>query len=615
MRWIVLALSLGATIVSLILGVLAIWQLVSGGGSGVASGSAFTWITIILLLLSAVISLLGGILAFNKRKIAGVFLVIAALICLFAHSGTRVFGWIYLAAGALAFVSSSFFGRSEEDYGEFEDEDEDDEDEDTDEEEESRERDVFRVRAGSGRHDDNFSVGGKRKERASKIKLDREEYSLSGDGISKMAEPFRARTLKVCPACGASVGIEHKFCYICGNQLQSARPLHESHVADADSVGLSANSAPSVDSPSVLRDFQMVSPLDGSEPSRNEAWWQADDKVGGKTDGSIVDNSQRSVEEEDLLDEVPEDAMPHRVFVKPSRKDEQAELNHSYMVDPDNSYQEFSNYTRRRKRRRNTLARRILGPMILLLAVSGAAWMLLSIRKVPPPPPPVVIDTPNPDPNPIVAPPEPTIWEQIQIEEPTRGIVTGSNVNIRQSHSTAEQIVTKLNAGARVDVLGQWVGVSGTLSGPWFNIRTDGKDGWIYGQYFQPLDGRQATLPRGYTNALLKSFGSDKTELSDQLGQPTRQTPTTMTWAGLTIDLRGNDLVRLQISGPQHVLQNVVTVGMTEEELYKKVGYPSDCNYRTRQLRYIENGDGGAVQGMAVILQNGKIQSITVGNI
>jgi hypothetical protein len=166
------------------------------------------------------------------------------------------------------------------------------------------------------------------------------------------------------------------------------------------------------------------------------------------------------------------------------------------MVDPDDSYQEFSNYTRRRKRRRNTLTRRILGPLILLLAVSGAAWLLLGINRVPPPPPePVIVEPLPPEPEPIVVLPQLTIWEQIQIENPTRGIVTGASVNIRQSNVATGPVVTRLSAGARGDVIEQRLG-SGQHPGPWFNIRFDGRTGWIYGQFFQPLDGRPATLPR-----------------------------------------------------------------------------------------------------------------------
>jgi hypothetical protein len=537
------------------------------------SGSAFTWTTDVLLLMSAVISLIGGILAFNRRKIGGIFIVMAALICLFIHPSTRVYGWVYLAAGALAFVVR---GSSDYDYEEgagFDDEDEHGEDAD---DEEDIEREIFSARSIGGHREDSREspYGGKRRERASRIRLDREEYSLSGDVIPKMGEPLRIRSSKVCPSCGASVGIEHKFCYTCGS------PLHGTRVTVVDpAAGLAAET-----------------------PSPDE----------GVDTKPVPENEDTEMA---APEEAREEAAPHRIFVRPSKEDS-AESNQSFTVDPDNSYQEFSNYTRRRKRRRNSLARRVLGPLVLLLAVSGAAWLLLGLRKVsdPVPPPAVVYTTPEPEP--FVPPPEPAIWDRIQMEDPARGVVTGSNVNVRQDHSVTGQIITKINSGTRAEIIGQWTGVTGALSGTWFNIRSNGRDGWIYGQYFQPLDGRQATLPGGYTTALLNSFGSDRAELAVQLGQPTRQTATTMTWTGLTMELRGdNNVVRLQVTGAQHVLQNEVAVGMTDEAFYRKVGYPSDYNQRTGQLRYVEIGGAGAEQGMVVRMQNGKVQSITVGNI
>jgi hypothetical protein len=98
--------------------------------------------------------------------------------------------------------------------------------------------------------------------------------------------------------------------------------------------------------------------------------------------------------------------------------------------------------------------------------------------------------------------------------------------------------------------------------------------------------------------------------LAAQLGQPTRQTPTTITWAGLAATLSGDNVTRLQITGTQHVLQNELAIGMTEEALYRRIGYPSD--YRGGQLRYVEIGTTD--QGMLLRLQNGRLQSITVGN-
>ena len=596
MHWIVLALSLGTMIVSLIHGVLGIWQLVSIGNS------VFTWTTGILLLASAFIALIGGILAFNRRKTGGIFLIAAALTCIFIHPSTRVYGWVHLAAGLLAFLIRSF-----PKYDEFEGEEFEDGDEYEAEEEYEEEKNTFSTRTISGKGEDSqvFSFDNKRKERASRINLDREEYSLSGEGISMISEPLRVRSSKVCPACGASVGIDHKFCYTCGN------PLYGTRMVNADSAGLTDVSAYQ-DIPSAFIDFQTTSST-GAEPAQDDSLWRVDGEEGGDDEGETGTKAGKydGSYEESPEDEAPEEIMSPRIFVKPSREDE-TELKSPFMVDPDDSYQEFSNYTRRRKRKRSTLTRRILGPLVLLLAVSGAAWLLLGMRKVPEPVPPVVIEEPPVVIEPVVVVPEPAAWDQIQIEAPARGVVTGNGVNIRQSNAATGAVVTKLNSGARVDVIEQRDGTA-PHPGPWFNIRVDGRTGWIYGQFFQLLDGRQATLPRGYTATLLSSFGSDRPGLTSQLGQPTRQTPAAMTWTGLTAELRGDNVARLQLTGAQHVLQNELAVGITEEALYRRVGYPSD--FRAGQLRYVEISDGGAEQGIIVRLQNGRVQSITVGNI
>ena len=592
MRWIVLALSLGAMIVSLMHGVLVMWQLVTGGGAIMVGGVPFTWMTNILLLSSAVITLIGGILAFNGRKAGGFFLATAAFICFFAHPSTRVYGVVHLIAAVLAFLVRKTPDYDDEESGGFVDEGE----YDYDAEENEEEKNLFGSRAlGSKRKNaQEFSYNDKRKERASRINLNREEFSLRGDDVSKINEPLRIRSSKVCPACGASVGIDHKFCYTCGSPLYGAR------LTSAD-LGLAPDAPSSQDPSSAFRGFQMVSPTDDAKPARDDSLWTKSDKYDG--------NYEKAPEEEDE-DEIPEEPTPHRIFMKSSREDE-AEDN-SFMVDPDDSYQEFSNYTRRRKRRRNTLMRRILGPLVLLLAVSGAAWMLLGgLTREPPEPPPLPpIPIPDPEPIPIISPP--AIWELLQMEAPARGVVTGTNVNIRQSNAATGPVVTRLSAGARGEIIEQRDGAP-PHPGPWYNIRFNGRTGWIYGQFFQALDGRAATLPRGYTAELLNSFGTNRMELVEQLGAPTRQTPAAMTWTGITAELRGEDVVRLQITGAQHVLQNELAVGLTEEILYRRVGYPSD--FRGGSLRYVESGDGGAERGMVLRLQNGRIQSITVGNI
>jgi predicted nucleic acid-binding Zn ribbon protein len=605
MRWIVLALSLGAAIMSLIHGVFEIW--ISSGSAGFpaeAAGDAFTWVTIVLLGASAVFALVGGVLAFNRRRSGGIFLVISALICFFAHLYTRYYGGIYLVGGILTFFLHGPSEYDDEEDYDYEDEEYDDGDEDEDNDEEEEEENFPDER---GREKERafraFSYG-KRRARSmtfkenfkGNFKGNKGGYDPDDERFSKLNEPVRTRSSKVCPVCGASVGIDHKFCYTCGSPLHTASSPEKTETAAYESpsspvivsVGEDATRQEEQESPSLFKDFQTIFPSD-SRP--------------------------KSDEEDNESGELPP-SPPHRVFVKPAVEDNGPVIKHPLLINPDDSYQEFSNYTRRRKRRRHSLLRRILAPLVLLVAIGSSAWFLLGLRKVPEP------DLPVPPPIPLYEPSEsddqqakPVLEESgglpvLRIDAPARGVVVGSNVNVRPDHSISGTAITRLNADARVDLLDRWEGVSGNLSGPWFQVRTGGREGWIYGQYLQPLDARPSTLPEGYTASLLKTFGANKMELTNQLGQPTRQTATTLTWSGLTANFRGeNEIVRLQATSARHVLLNGVTVGMTDEQLYKNVGYPSD--YRSGQLRYIESGN----QGMSVTMKNGKIQTVTVGNI
>ncbi|MDR2180130.1 MAG: SH3 domain-containing protein [Synergistaceae bacterium] len=632
MRWIVLALSLGAAIMSLIHGVFEIW--ISSGSAGFpveTSGDAFTWVTFALLGAAAIFALVGGVLAFNRRRSGGFFLVVSALLCFFAHPYTRYYGGIYLVGGILAFFLHNSSGyddeeEDEEDYedGEYDDDESDEEDEydedndDEDDEEKDFPEDRFKnkhLKAFSyGKKRERFAPFGIRNESRKENRSENRSENRDDEGFSKLNERLRARSSKVCPACGASVGIDHKFCYTCGSPLHtsSSSIKTDSKAAgyDSSSVILSVGDEGSrqdevLRQDEALRQDEVLRPED--LPQENASRFKEFQSI-FPTDGA---RDEENPEEEEFPPSVP-----HRVFVKPAMENRESVTKHHLLINPDDSYQEFSNYTRRRKRRRHSLVRRILAPLILLFAIGGAAWFLLGSSKVREDelPVPLPIDPKAtsqdfrafPDPEPVVEEGLPNI----SIASPARGVVIGSNVNVRPNHSISGAAITKLNADTRVDLLDRWEGVSGNLSGPWFQIRTGGREGWIYGQYLQPLDGRSSTFPESYTAKLLKTFGASKEELTSQLGQPTRQTATTLTWPGLTVNFRGeNEIVRLHLNSAKHILLNGVAVGIPEEQLYKNVGYPSD--YKSGQLRYIESGN----QGMSVTMKSGKIQSITVGNI
>jgi hypothetical protein len=652
MRLMVLALSLGTGIMSLIHGAMVMRLPPEGVVSAAETSANFTWQTCALLGVSAVFALLGGVLAFNRRRFGGILLLIAAAICFFVHRDTLYYGGIYLAGGVMAFFCrrTSREEDEEEDFGDDEDAYQDEEDDEMEDYEENGEEDEFdedSVKKSPGRAKNvrHFPAGEGDRERALRFKENKETYGLGKDSLSKLNEPVRLRSSKVCPVCGASVGIEHKFCYSCGTAL------HTSHLAETPA---GADSGPR------------------EKRSDDERFPEAEKNIGGKRFGGKISDENDEFED-DKFDEEPNDAgpegdfeedseedseedfkedfkenfkkdfkaaikknsvprnapeqveisSPNKIFVKPAG-DEDVIPKRPISIKPDDSYQMFGNYARRRKHRRRPFLRRVLGMFFLLAAVGGTAWFLLGIRTAPekdlPAPPLPVDDLPPIASNDLAVPGEglagpDDILAALRINPPTRGVVTGSNVNVRPDHSTAGAVVTKLNQGDRAEVAGLWKGVSRSLSGTWYQIRLAGGDaasereGWIFGQYFQPLDSRPTTLPQGYTALLLTAFGSDGAELASHLGQPNRQTPTALTWPGLTASLRGGEVTRLQVTSAKHVFQNGIAVGITDEMLYQNMGHPSD--YRSGQLLYLESAN----QGVSVQMKNGKIQSITVGNI
>jgi hypothetical protein len=430
MRWIVLALTLGAAIMSLIHGVFEILSS-SGSVAGLpleASGGAFTGLTVFLLGISTIFALVGGVLAFNRRRAGGIFLLVAAAICFFAHPNVRHYGVIYFLGGiATFFLRRSFeedydededyeesdeseddaYNREEDEYDDDEAEDDEGEDDEEDEyERPTRERERFRP----------FSFGRKGKqgkqERPAKMKQ-KEEYRLERENLTRLNESLKGRSSKVCPACGASVGIDHKFCYNCGAPLHTASPAPE----PAPSYDLPSSPNTTImsleeenprESTPVFSDFQPVFPSD--TPPRPAA----------KQEPEWDDRQEEMEMEEDIEDEEEEEiatkrrgyekeapsSYPHRVFVKPT-EEEQPVVKRPLIINPDRSYREFSDYTRRRKRKRHSLARRVVGLSLLALAVGGSAWFLLGLRRAPGP----VIDPDSPIVNPIPggppAPPPP----------------------------------------------------------------------------------------------------------------------------------------------------------------------------------------------------------------
>ena len=293
------------------------------------------------------------------------------------------------------------------------------------------------------------------------------------------------------------------------------------------------------------------------------------------------------------------------------------------------SYQEFSKYSRRAKKRKRSAGRKVLSILLLVSAVGGALYFLLGLRKLPPgdlPPMvrPEVINvadsnnsrqnqpTPAVDNSSVAEPVSVAVTENLlpnftPERNPSIGMVIGSNVNVRADHSTSSNRITRLSVNSRVEIIGTFNVTSGQYQGVWYNIKTGGREGWIYGRYLQPLG---SGIPAGYSNALLKSFGDNKSELTETLGQPTRSSNTSIEWRGLTASLRGDDITRLRLTSSNHELQNGLKVGMSQTALLQIMGYPSGVSNKIMQY------NEGSKTGLSVQLdKNNAISSITVNEV
>ena len=100
MSWVILALTLGASITSIIHGVFMLF-----GSLSVNSGALFEVSETILACLpvvSAIFALIGGIVAFNRSKWGALFIFIAAGLCV-PSKDTWLYGGIYFFAMLLCF--------------------------------------------------------------------------------------------------------------------------------------------------------------------------------------------------------------------------------------------------------------------------------------------------------------------------------------------------------------------------------------------------------------------------------------------------------------------------------------------------------------------------------
>ena len=594
MSWIILALTLGASITSIIHGVFMLF------GSLTISTAAIPGIPSTMLavlpIISAVFALIGGIIAFNQSKWGALFLILATALCVPARD-TWLYGGLYFFAALLCFFLRP---RQQGEYDYAEDYDDGQENDTAD-----------------GYGNNNYDSGQDFYYEQDLIP-EQPKFPASGtldDDVSPQVnnEPpkVRRRMTKVCPECMAVVSRESHFCPSCGAKL---------FVAPSDEIDDTPPEEPNAE-PELSLDDQLLIPAVKPEPGQPVQEQRQPENFSDNDDNDDGDDYMSSAQ-----------AVPANYRVQIPRRSIQAGRRANNDLDEAaSSYQEFSKYTRRSKKRKRSAGRKVLSIMLLVAAVGGALYFLLGLRKLPPgdlPPMvrPEVVQVSNRqrDNNNANSRPVPTIEEtiaqpvEVAVSEnqlpnftpdrtPTSGTITGNGVNVRADHTTSANRITRLNGGAKVDIIGSFNVPSGQFSGIWYNIRTGGRDGWVYGRYVQPLG---SGLPSGYSNALLKSFGSTKSQLVEALGNPTRNTSSSAEWSGLTATLRGEDITRLRLTNSSRELQNGLKTGMSQTALLQIMGYPSSVSNRTW------NYNEGSRTGVSVQLgTNNSVSNITVNEI
>ena len=634
MSWIILALTLGASITSLIHGVFMLFGSLSITGAAIPGIPSTMLAT--LPVISAIFALIGGIIAFNQSKWGALFLFIAMGLCA-ATRDTWLYAGLYFFAGVFCFLLRPkqqndydfIYGDEEEDY-------------------EENEENASPYAGREGRdfyyEDDspvviNTPPGEKKHSPFRKITPDINPQPLDDDiGLQLNSEPpkVRKRMSKSCPECGAIVSRDERICPNCGAKLFVA--------VDNDITPESLMPVNPVDEDMTIPTVSehLASPVNiNDEPERITSLEDFPDEDENIPTVERVEEINLNMEEEDEDMSTAQTVSPSYRVTKPRRIEQEFEPQRVNMkrgrprnIDTDivSTYRENakSKSVARGKKRKRSAGRKVLSMLLLVAAVGGALYFLLGLRKLPPGElPPIArteivsvnsgtseqevrVNTPSRIDDGIAEPVDVAVTANelpnfVPDREPKSGVIIGSNVNVRADHSTSSSRVTRLNVGSRVEITGSFNVPTGKYSGIWYSVRTGNNDGWVYGKYVQPVG---SGLPSGYSNGLLKSFGSSLTELVEAFGQPSRKTSSSAEWSGMTATLRGEDITRIRLTNSNRELQNGLKTGMSQTALLQIMGYPSSVNNRV--MNYNENGK----TGVAVQLdRNNSITSITVNEI
>ena len=616
MNWIILALTLGASITSIIHGVFLLFGSLSISG-GALPGIPSTMLAS-LPIVAAVFALIGGIIAFNRNKWGSLFLLIATGVCV-ASRDTWLYGGLYFFAGLFCF----FLRTKQQDYMSYDYDDQDYEEpysSDSDEDLYYEQDRAFQP---------NLPI-------VDNIPVNNVNFNNYGDDmtIQPVIEPARVRhrTTKSCPTCGEIVSRDTNFCPTCGTKLFVA-----------DNIELTPPILNNNSEENIEVSQQLLTPSNLQPQPQPQSEEEVEEEKVDYDDEVLLaqENANFNLDDGDDMSRV-QTAPGRKVLVRDRRDEEDyyqpqtSKRSSKKLNEAASSYQEFSQspYTRRAKKRKRSAGRKVLSVMLLVAAVGGALYFLLGLRKLPPgelPPmvPPDVktaldnhipavnnnnnnlinqpADIPIAEPTTGLAVAENILPNFVPDREPKTGIITGNSVNFRADHTTSSASLGKLKANTRVEILDTFNVTSGKTAGIWYNINTNGKEGWVYGQYLRPVG---SGLPSGYSNALLKTFGGNRSEILESLGAPRRSTTSSAEWSGLTATFKGDDITSIKLTNSSRELQNGLKTGMSQTALQQVMGYPSSTKGRT--LSYNEGGK----TGLSVQLDNKNIvNAITVNEI
>ena len=102
------------------------------------------------------------------------------------------------------------------------------------------------------------------------------------------------------------------------------------------------------------------------------------------------------------------------------------------------------------------------------------------------------------------------------------------------------------------------------------------------------------------------AFGGNRAALTQKLGQPTRNTDAVMEWTGVSAGFSGDEVTHLKVSAKRD-LPNKLRVGMSQEALFKAMGYPTSLSQRQIQYR-----EGGKASLTFQLSKDELVQSIAV---